>query len=291
MRLGWDEIKRRAKAFSEDWKDAHYEKGETHSFYNDFFEIFGVKRRQVAVYEKLVQGLDANRRGFIDLFWPGTLIVEQKSAGKDLLAAQMQASEYFNWLSERDQPRFMLTCDFQRWNLIDLDDNGRELSFRLADLHKHITAFDFMLGRKVSFATQAGVTIKAAELMGKLHDALEDSGYVGHDLEQLLVRLLFCLFADDTGVFQPKDIFLQLVENDTGQMAVALHVASDPALALDLLVFTLADGDTLVWRSRPATTIRGGVPAGPIITTPDALRLNIEPMADCGRYDSIRMLA
>lgn len=215
MRLGWDEIKRRAKAFSEEWKDAHYEKGETQSFYNDFFEIFGIKRRQVAVYEKMVQGLDANRRGFIDLFWPGTLIVEQKSAGKDLLAAQMQASEYFNWLSERDQPRYILTCDFQRWKLIDLDDNGREISFTLPELHKHVTEFDFMLGRRVTFKTQASVTIKAAELMGKLHDALEDSGYTGHDLEQLLVRLLFCLFADDTGIFQPKDIFLQLIDNDT----------------------------------------------------------------------------
>lgn len=215
MRLGWDEIRRRAKEFSAEWKDAFYEKGETQSFYNEFFEIFGIRRRQVAVFEKMVKGLDANRRGFIDLFWPGTLIVEQKSAGKDLLAAQMQASEYFNWLPERDQPRYILTCDFQRWTLIDLDDNGRELTFRLADLHKHVTAFDFMLGRKVSFETQAGVTIKAAELMGKLHDALEESGYVGHDLEQLLVRLLFCLFADDTGIFQPKDIFLQLIENDT----------------------------------------------------------------------------
>lgn len=215
MRLGWDEIRRRAKAFSEDWKDAHYEKGETQSFYNDFFEIFGIKRRQVAVYEKQVQSIEAGRRGFIDLFWPGTLIVEQKSAGRNLLAAQMQASEYFNWLAPREQPRFILTCDFQRWQLVDLDDNGRELSFLLKDLHKHITAFDFMLGRKVTFATQASVTIKAAELMGKLHDALEESGYVGHDLEQLLVRLLFCLFADDTGIFQPKDIFLQLIENDT----------------------------------------------------------------------------
>jgi len=109
----------------------------------------------------------------------------------------------------------MLTCDFQRWRLIDLDDNGRELAFTLPELHKHVTAFDFMLGRKVTFKTQAGVTIKAAELMGKLHDALEDSGYTGHDLEQLLVRLLFCLFADDTGIFQPKDIYLQLLENDT----------------------------------------------------------------------------
>jgi hypothetical protein len=215
MRLGWDEIKRRAKDFSEDWKDAHYEKGETQSFYNDFFEIFGIKRRQVAVYEKMVKGLDENRRGFMDLYWPGTLIVEQKSAGKDLLAAQIQAGEYFNWLPDRDQPQFILTCDFQRWNLIDLDNDGAELSFHLKDLHKHVTAFDFMLGRKVSFETQASVTIKAAELMGKLHDALEESGYVGHELEQFLVRTLFCLFADNTGIFQPKDIFLQLLENDT----------------------------------------------------------------------------
>lgn len=215
MRLAWDEIRRRAKAFSEDWKDAHYEKGETQSFYNDFFEIFGIKRRQVAVYEKQVQAIDANKRGFIDLFWPGTLIVEQKSAGKDLLAAQMQASTYFNWLPERDQPRYILTCDFQRWNLIDLDDNGREKPFLLKDLYKHVTDFDFMLGRRVSFETQASVTIKAAELMGKVHDALKDSGYTGHELEQFLVRTLFCLFADNTGIFQPKDIFLQLLENDT----------------------------------------------------------------------------
>jgi hypothetical protein len=214
VRLGWDEIRRRAKAFSDDWATAHYEKGETQSFYNDFFQIFGISRRAVAVYEKRVGSIDANRRGFMDLFWPGTLIVEQKSAGKDLLKAEGQAFDYFDWLPERDQPKYILTCDFQRWRLLDLD-TRETVSFTLPELHKHVTAFDFMLGRRVTFATQASVTIKAAELMGKLHDALEASGYVGHDLEQLLVRLLFCLFADDTGIFQPKDIFLQLIENDT----------------------------------------------------------------------------
>lgn len=214
MRLGWDEIRRRARAFSNDWATAHYEKGETQSFYNDFFEIFGVKRRAVATYERRVESLDANRRGFIDLFWPGTLIVEQKSGGRDLLKAQGQALEYFDWLPEKDQPRYILTCDFQRWRLVDLDTN-RETAFALCDLHKHVEAFAFVLGRQRTFERQAGVTIKAAELMGRLHDALEESGYRGHDLEQLLVRLLFCLFADDTGIFQPKDIFLQLIDNDT----------------------------------------------------------------------------
>lgn len=214
MRLGWDEIRRRARAFSEDWREAHYEKGETHSFYNDFFEIFGVKRRTVATYERRVESLDRNRRGFIDLFWPGTLIVEQKSGGRDLLKAGVQAMEYFDWLPANQQPRYILTCDFQRWRLLDLDTNT-ELAFALADLHQHVEAFDFILGRRITFERQAGVTIKAAELMGRLHDALAASGYRGHDLEQLLVRLLFCLFADDTGIFQPKDIFLQLIDNDT----------------------------------------------------------------------------
>ncbi len=214
MRLGWDEIKRRARAFSEEWKTAHYEKGETQSFYNDFFAIFGVKRRTVASYERRVESIEANRRGFIDMFWPGTLIVEQKSGGRDLLKAQGQAFEYFDWLADKDKPRFILTCDFQRWRLLDLDTNT-ETRFTLAELHKHIEAFAFVLGRQRSFETQADVTIKAAELMGKLHDALQANNYTGHDLEQLLVRLLFCMFADDTGIFQPKDIFLQLIDADT----------------------------------------------------------------------------
>ena len=213
MRLGWDEIARRAKAFSEEWSDAHYEKGETQSFYNDFFEAFGIKRRQVAVYEQRVKLLE-NKQGFIDLFWPRTLLIEQKSAGLKLGRAQGQALDYLQGIHPTEQPRWILTCDFQRWNLLDLE-TGNELKFRLADLYKHVTAFDFMLGRKVSFERQESVTIKAAELMGRIHDALEDNNYTGHDLERFLVRLLFCMFADDTGIFQPKDIFLQLIENDT----------------------------------------------------------------------------
>lgn len=214
MRLGWDEIARRAKAFSEEWSDAHYEKGETQSFYNDFFEIFGIKRRQVADYERRVKLL-GTKQGFIDLFWPKTLLVEQKSATLDLKKAETQALDYLVGIHPTEQPRFILTCDFQTWVLRDRDAPGEPLTFKLADLHKHVTAFDFMLGRRVSFETQEAVTIKAAELMGRIHDALEDNGYTGHDLERFLVRLLFCMFADDTGIFQPKDIFLQLIEHDT----------------------------------------------------------------------------
>lgn len=214
MRLGWDEIARRAKAFSEEWANAHYEKGETQSFYNDFFEIFGIRRRTVADYERRVKLLN-NKQGFIDLFWPRTLLIEQKSASLDLRKAETQALDYLAGIHATDQPRFILTCDFQTWVLRDRDSGGDPLTFKLADLHKHVQAFDFMLGRRVSFERQESVTIKAAELMGRIHDALEANGYTGHDLERFLVRLLFCMFADDTGIFQPKDIFLQLIEHDT----------------------------------------------------------------------------
>ena len=75
MRLSWNEIRARAAAFAEEWQDAAYEKGETQSFYNDFFNIFGVKRRTVARYEEHVKRLD-NSSGYIDLFWPGVTLVE-----------------------------------------------------------------------------------------------------------------------------------------------------------------------------------------------------------------------
>lgn len=213
MRLSWGEIRTRARQFAIDWADAAYEKGESQSFYNDFFGVFGVLRRQVATYERRVRLLN-DRHGYIDLFWPGTLLVEQKSAGRNLQQAQAQALGYFDALPADQQPRYVLACDFQNFTLLDLETNS-ELNFTLSELHEHVEDFSFILGRQRSFRAQEGVSIEAAEMMGELHDALEESGYAGHDLERLLVRLLFCLFADDTGIFEPKDIFLNLLEEGT----------------------------------------------------------------------------
>ena len=214
MRLSWNEIRIRAAQFAQDWKDAGYEKGETQSFYNEFFDIFDVKRRTVARYEEHVQRLD-NSRGFIDLFWPGVLLVEQKSAGVNLAAARKQAGTYFDALPERDRPRYQLLCDFQTFELLDRDER-EEVSFALADLPQHVEKFGFILGvQKRTFRDQDPVNIEASERVGQLHDALAASGYTGHDLEQFLVRIVFCLFADDTGIFEPRDIFFDFLENRT----------------------------------------------------------------------------
>ena len=214
MRLSWNEIRTRASKFVREWADAAYEKGETQSFYNEFFELFGVRRRSVARYEEHVKKLD-NRSGFIDLFWPGVLIVEQKSEGRDLEVAYGQAGEYFDSLPERDRPRYILVSDFQSFELHDLDE-GEQTSFALVDLPSHVEAFGFILGvQRRIFRDQDPVNVEASASMGRLHDALEASGYSGHDLEVFLVRTVFCLFADDTGIFEPRDLFLDLLETRT----------------------------------------------------------------------------
>ncbi len=110
MRFSWNEVRARAAAFPYEWRDAAYERGEAQSFYNAFFRVFGVRRRSVACYEAHVAKLD-NRSGFIDLFRPGVLIVEQKSAGRDLKAAYEQAGEYFDALPERELDRFGIVSD------------------------------------------------------------------------------------------------------------------------------------------------------------------------------------
>ena len=214
MRLSWNEIRTRAAEFAREWQDAAYEKGETQSFYNEFFSIFDVRRRSVARYEQHVRKLD-NQSGFIDLFWPGVLLVEQKSAGRDLAKAYGQAGEYFDVLPEKDRPRYILVSDFQNFELHDLDER-EQTTFALADLPAHVEKFGFILGvQRRTFRDQDPVNVKASELVGRLHDALKASGYDGHDLEVFLVRAVFCLFADDTGIFEPRDIFLDLLETRT----------------------------------------------------------------------------
>ncbi len=216
MRLSWNEIRARAAAFAQEWADAGYEKGQTQLFYRDFFDIFDLPVRRVAAFEEPVRLL-GDRRGFIDLFWKGVLLVEQKSAGRNLTQARDQAFSYFPGISDADLPRYLLLSDFQTFELYDLDED-ESVAFDLADLPEHVEKFGFILGvQRRSFRDQDPVNIKASERVGQLHDALAESGYTGHDLEQFLVRIVFCFFADDTGIFEPRDIFLDLLENRTGE--------------------------------------------------------------------------
>ncbi|MCF3605348.1 hypothetical protein L2E81_01150 [Planktothrix agardhii 1033] len=94
MPLSWNEIKQRAIAFSKEWETETSEKSESQSFWNDFFNVFGISRRRVGSFELPIKKAD-NKQGFIDLLWKGIILVEHKSRGKDLDKATQQAKDYF----------------------------------------------------------------------------------------------------------------------------------------------------------------------------------------------------
>ena len=215
MPLSWNEIKSRALAFSREWADECSEDAEAKSFWDGFFAIFGISRRRIASFETPVKKEDG-RGGFIDLLWRGVLLVEHKSRGKNLDRAAKQAFDYFPGLKEKDLPRYVLVSDFARFRLHDLDENV-EHSFDLADLHAHVHLFGFIAGYQTHrYKEQDPVNIAAAERMGRLHDQMKAVGYDGHALELYLVRVLFCLFAEDTGIFERQQ-FQDYIEQRTGE--------------------------------------------------------------------------
>ena len=215
MALSWNEIKARAIAFSKEWENETSEDAEAKSFWDDFFNVFGISRRRVATFETKVT--KENRKdGFIDLLWKGHLLVEHKSAGKDLGRAYKQAVEYFPGLQEHELPQYILVCNFQKFKLFDLEEN-KQTEFELKDLVKNVQLFAFIAGyQKKTYKEEDPVNIQAAELMGRLHDKLAEIGYEGHHLRVYLVRLLFCLFADDTSIFE-KGLFTENIELKTGE--------------------------------------------------------------------------
>jgi type I restriction-modification system DNA methylase subunit len=215
MPLSWNEIKDRALKFSREWIDEASEDAEAKSFWDGFFTVFGVPRRRVAAFERRVKKIDGND-GYIDLLWKGVLLVEHKSRGKDLDRAHAQARDYFHGLTDAELPKYLLVSDFARFRLYDLEGDEAPVEFALKDLHKHVRRFGFIAGYQVRvFKEEDPVNVEAAERMGKLHDALKAAGYDGHVLELLLVRLLFCLFAEDTGIFQPRNAFNDLIAQRT----------------------------------------------------------------------------
>ncbi len=230
MPISWNEIRHNAIKFSGEWKGAKCERADSQTFWNEFFQVFGIKRRVVASFEEPARRISGTY-GFIDMFWRGVLIVEQKSSGEDLGKAKAQAFNYIHDLANEGRhaeiPRYLIVSDFARVALHDLEPEeqrdlplfdkrrGTTLEFPLADFHRYIHAFAFIPGYKQhTYKEEDPINIEAAEILGELHDALEAGGYTGHDLERFLVRILFCLFAEDTGIFD-RESFHLFIENRT----------------------------------------------------------------------------
>ncbi|MEQ1778039.1 MAG: DNA methyltransferase [Nitrosomonas sp.] len=212
MALAWNEIKDRALAFSREWAKAESEDADAKPFWIEFFHVFGITSRRIGSFEQKVKKLDG--RGYIDWLWKGNLLIEHKSRGKDLDRAYQQAIDYFPGLKEHELPRFVLVSDFARFRLYDMVEST-QTEFLLKDFYKFVKLFWFIAGyQPQKISPQSPVNAKAVQRMAKLHDRLKQIGYTGHALEVYLVRLLFCLFAEDTGIFE-RTQFTEFIEQKT----------------------------------------------------------------------------
>ncbi len=227
------EIRCRLIAFAKQWKDAKRENADAKLFWARFYESYGVRPESATIYEKAVDKLDG-ARGFIDSFIPGLLIVEHKSKGKDLNSAFSQASDYFTALPEGERPRYIIVSDFARFRLYDLR-TDTQAECKIGDLHKHAGWFRFLIDGDTApaIAEESPINRQAAYAVSKLHEALLQANFRGRDLEVFLTRLLFCFFADDTGIFGQDGMFRRYVEatredgHDIGQSLYALFDVLD----------------------------------------------------------------
>jgi hypothetical protein len=226
MPLSWNEIRVRAAAFSASWKDRALnarEKADAQTFLTDFFNVFGVKRSEVAIFEKKVSiggELDftgeqsGGRHGYIDLFWKKHIVIEMKSPGKDLEKAYLQAKEYVENLPSKDFPLGILISDFNIFVYYNLEKGGEKTAFSIGSFADYVELFGYLAGyRDVIFEAASPVDIEAAERMAGLHEALKETGYEGHDLEVYLVRILFCLSPMTPGFLKRKKPFTAIFWN------------------------------------------------------------------------------
>jgi len=200
--LSWNEMRERAYAFVREWKDETSEKAEAQSFWTEWFGIFGLKRRGTIAFEQAAKRESTGGQGWLDAFWPKHLAIEHKSAGKSLEEAIDQAVDYLGSIAQSHWPRYVMSSDFQNFRILDLDTDQTTV-FPITELPQRLEMFGWIAGyQRRSFAEEDEVNIHAAELMGRLYDLLDESGYGGHDLDLLLVRLVFIMFADDTSVWE-----------------------------------------------------------------------------------------
>lgn len=215
-----------------EWRDESRERAEKESFWNDFLGVFGVVRRRVATYERYAKRISTGGAGFIDVFWPGYLIAEHKSRGADLRAAvDTQALDYLGDIPARQHPRLIVASDFSRFRVVDLDaetgGRGDEVEFSIDDLPRELDRFMFLAGYEwTTFRQEDAVNVDAAALLGKIYEALEQNGYCGHDLQILIVRLLFLMFADHTNLWA-RNLFTRYLRDRTAEDGhdLGIHLA------------------------------------------------------------------
>ena len=230
------EQKKRAKQFAARWQGRGYEKGETQKFWIDLLSsVFGVEDyADFIFFEEQVKEKIENKTitNFIDAYIPETrVMIEQKGSHKDLrepikqsdgvsLTPFQQAKKYVAELPLSQHPKWIVTCNFSEFLVYDMENpNGEPERILLADLEKDFYQLAFLVNRKSeNIRREEQVSLDAGKLVGKLYDALFKE-YIAPDanslrsLNILCVRIVFCLYAEDAGLFASKTAFEDYIQS------------------------------------------------------------------------------
>ena len=217
MAVNWRDVQEKAVTFVEEYRGASKEDSEAKAFWVRFFDVFGVRERSVGLFEKRVKLLRGGD-GKIDFFAPGRFMIEHKSLDRDLDKAFTQAAEYIDALPEDEKPRYLILCDFDTFRLYDFEsktEKRNEVEFKLKDLPNKVQLFAFLTQSEVQvYKEEDPINVKAVRAIGRLYEAVRTTNhFTPAETSKLLTRLVFCFFADDTGIFNHNSMRRYLEEN------------------------------------------------------------------------------
>lgn len=226
-----DQKRQAAKDFAEYWQDKGYEKGESQKFWLSLLrDVYGVSHPER--YISFEDQVHLDHTSFIDGMIPSThVMIEQKGRNKNLKAAIkqsdgsllnpfQQAKRYITELPVSMHPKYVITCNFQEFLIYDMDNpQGEPEQLLLKNLPKEYYRLNFLVNEKSKVLKQEEeISVKAGDLVGKMYDALRkqyldpDSDHAQKSLNILCVRLVFCLYAEDAGVFGSHSQFHDYLE-------------------------------------------------------------------------------
>lgn len=227
-----NEQENKAKEFAEYWKGKGYEKGESQKFWLSLLsKVYGIEEPEKFIMFEDQVHLD--HTSFIDGFIPTThVLIEQKGLGKDLrkpikqsdgtlLNPFQQAKRYAAELPYSQRPRWIVTCNFSNFLVYDMENpNGEPEEILLANLPKEYYRLKFLVEEgNEHLKREMEVSIQAGDLVGKLYDEIHKL-YINPNSEEslkslnmLCVRLVFCLYAEDAGIFGKRNMFHDYLQN------------------------------------------------------------------------------
>jgi len=220
----WNEIEKNAMAFGKRWRGATSEKQDGQGFMEGLLRVFSTQdARTVGTFEEKTK-IESSTK-WIDYLWRGKIAVEMKSKGENLTDALEQLREYMHSLAPEDVPDLWVVSDFENIWLSRRSTNDM-WKFKTKDLRKHVRKFADLAGYETERDRGDGLVLdsKAAEKMAKLHDGLKSFGYDGHNLELYLVRLLFCMFADDTNIFAKDSLYRYVEQTKEDGSDLSFHI-------------------------------------------------------------------